>query len=52
MMVISLLAEGGRGQMRQRTEVPAAHQWKLEDLYPSDDAWHKAKGELGAGPAG
>ena len=46
MMVISLMAEGGPGQMRQRAEVPAAHQWKLEDLYASDDAWRQAKSDL------
>lgn len=46
MMVISLLAESGRGQMRERAEVPTGHQWRLEDLYPSDSVWRQAKDEL------
>jgi oligoendopeptidase F len=33
-------------QSRKRTEIPAEHKWKLEDLYPSDEAWNKAKQEL------
>ncbi len=32
--------------MRQRTDVPAAHQWRLEDLYPSGEAWRQAKTAL------
>ena len=43
---ISFFAEAGRGQMRQRADVPPEHQWRLEDLYPSDDAWKQAKDEL------
>ncbi len=46
MMVISWAAVEGRGQMQQRADIPAAHQWKLEDLYPSDDAWRQAKTDL------
>lgn len=46
MIVISLPAEGGRGQMRERAEVPGGHQWRLEDLYPSDQAWKQAKTDL------
>ncbi|HNS22051.1 MAG TPA: oligoendopeptidase F [Sedimentisphaerales bacterium] len=45
-MVISLSARGGWGQTLQRAEIPAAHQWKLEDLYPSDEAWRQAKTDL------
>jgi len=45
-MAISLSADMGRGQVQNRAEVPTAHQWKLEDLYPSDDAWRQAKTEL------
>ncbi|MHC4425188.1 MAG: oligoendopeptidase F [Planctomycetota bacterium] len=33
-------------QTRERSEVPAEHKWKLEDLYASDQAWNKAKQEL------
>ncbi len=30
-------------QTRDRSEVPVEYKWKLEDLYPSDQAWGKAK---------
>ncbi len=33
-------------QTRERSEVPIEYQWKLEDLYASDQAWNKAKEEL------
>lgn len=46
MMAISLSAQGGRGQMRQRADVPAREQWRIEDLYSCDDAWRQAKNEL------
>ena len=31
---------------RERSEIPAKETWKLEDLYPSDEAWNKAKEKL------
>ncbi len=46
MMAISWMAEGGRGQMRERAEVPDEHRWRLEDLYPSDSAWRQDKDAL------
>ncbi len=46
MMGISLFAADGRGQMRQRAEVPADETWRLEDLYASDQAWKQAKDGL------
>jgi oligoendopeptidase F len=33
-------------QTRERKEVPEEYQWKLEDLYASDQAWNEAKKEL------
>jgi len=33
-------------QTRERSEVPVKDRWKLEDLYPSDEAWNKAKEKL------
>jgi len=30
-------------QTRERAQVPAKYQWKLEDLYASDQVWNKAK---------
>ena len=43
---ISFFAEAGRAQMRQRAEIPPEHQWRLEDLYSSDEAWKQSKDEL------
>lgn len=45
MMAISW-AQSGRGQMQERAEIPTAHQWRLEDLYPSDAAWRQAKNDV------
>lgn len=28
-------------QVKKRTEVPVEHRWKLEDIFPSQDAWDK-----------
>jgi oligoendopeptidase F len=33
-------------QTRNRAEVPAEYQWRLEDLYGSDSAWRDAKDKL------
>jgi len=33
-------------QTRERSDIPAEHTWKLEDLYPSDEAWNKAREKL------
>lgn len=47
MVIFSAIATTeGRAQTRPRAEVPLAHQWRLEDLYPSDEAWREAKDEL------
>ena len=35
-------------QTRERAEVPIEYKWKLEDLYPSDQAWNQAKEKLAA----
>ncbi len=45
-MGISLFAVDGKGQMRQRSDVLAGEMWRLEDLYPSDQAWKQAKSDL------
>ena len=42
-MGVILFAADGRGQMRQRADVPAEHTWRLTDLYASDAAWRQAK---------
>ncbi|MFC1635427.1 oligoendopeptidase F [Planctomycetota bacterium] len=33
---------------RERSEIAAEFKWKLEDLYPSDQAWNEAKQQLAA----
>jgi hypothetical protein len=46
MILTPFLAAEAPAQMRQRSEVPAARQWRLADLCPSDQAWRQAKDEL------
>ncbi|WP_199622156.1 oligoendopeptidase F [Paenibacillus alkalitolerans] len=33
-------------QLPKRADVPAEHQWKLEDIYPSQEAWNKEYQEV------
>ena len=33
-------------QIRERTKVPVKHTWNLQDIYPSDRAWDKAKEKI------
>jgi len=33
-------------KIRERSEIATEYKWKLEDLYPSDEAWNKAKQEV------
>jgi oligoendopeptidase F len=35
-------------QTRERSEIAAQYKWNLKDLYPSDEAWNKAKQEIAA----
>lgn len=45
-VLVFCLSEAVSGQMRERSEIAPAHQWRLEDLYPSDQAWEQAKEAL------
>ncbi|MBN1360346.1 MAG: oligoendopeptidase F [Sedimentisphaerales bacterium] len=45
-VVFFCLTEGVSAQERERSEIAPAYQWKLEDLYPSDEAWEQAKNAL------
>lgn len=45
-VLVFCLSEIASGQMRERSDIAAAYQWKLEDLYASDQAWEQAKDEL------
>jgi oligoendopeptidase F len=33
-------------KIRERSEIAVEHKWNLEDLYPSDEAWNKAKQDI------
>lgn len=46
MILTPFLAAEAAAQMRQRSQVPTAQQWRLADLYPSNQAWRQAKDEL------
>jgi oligoendopeptidase F len=46
-LALLALAEGqAQGQTRDRGQVEARDTWKLEDIYPSDQAWDQARKEL------
>jgi len=45
--LLSTLA-GGPARARERSEIPEAYTWNLSDLYPSDEAWQKARDEARA----
>jgi oligoendopeptidase F len=43
---VAALGVSGAGQERDRSRIPDRFKWKIEDLYPSDDAWRAAKDKL------
>ncbi|MHC4519580.1 MAG: M3 family metallopeptidase, partial [Planctomycetota bacterium] len=45
-VLVFCLSELATGQMRERSDVAPAYQWKLEDLYVSDQAWEQAKADV------
>lgn len=45
-VLVFCLSEAVSGQMRERSAIAPPYQWKLEDLYVSDQAWEQAKEEL------
>ncbi len=45
-VVFFCLSEGVSAQTRERSEIAPAYQWKLEDMYSSDQAWEQAKDDL------
>lgn len=47
-VLVFCLSEVASGQVRDRSEIAETYQWKLEDLYPSDQAWEQAKEALAA----
>ncbi len=47
-VLVFCLSEAASGQMQERSEIAPAYQWRLEDLYPSDEVWEQAKEALAA----
>jgi len=45
-VLVFCLSEAASGQMKERSETAEVYQWRLEDLYSSDQAWEQAKEEL------
>jgi oligoendopeptidase F len=41
--IAGLLPTAAFPQTRDRADVPPEHTWKLEDIYPSEEAWNAAK---------
>ena len=39
-------ANSSLSQERDRSKIPEQYQWNLADIYPTDDAWKKAKEQL------
>src|SRR5437773_12115737 len=39
-------ANSSVSQERDRSKIPEQYQWNLADIYPTDDAWKKAKEQL------
>ncbi len=44
--VFALSQEPAKAETRERADVPDQYKWKLEDLYPTDQAWNTAKEEI------
>ncbi len=47
-MVMAFCQTQALSQTRERSGIAAENKWKLEDLYPSDQAWNEAKQQLAA----
>ena len=45
-MVLAFCQTEALSQTRERSQIATEGKWKLEDLYPSDQAWDQAKGQL------
>ncbi|MBN1909141.1 MAG: oligoendopeptidase F [Pirellulales bacterium] len=46
LLTLVILPAAVLGQARERAEAPVEQTWNLADIYPSDEAWAKAKDEL------
>jgi oligoendopeptidase F len=45
-VLVFCLSRSASAQTRDRAEVAPQYQWRLEDLYPSDAEWDRAKNDL------
>lgn len=45
-IVMALCQREALSQTRERSQIAAEDKWKLEDLYPSDQAWEQARQQL------
>jgi oligoendopeptidase F len=48
MVFLLAIAVVSYAQERDRNKIPDKYKWNLADIYPSDDAWKKAKDQLNA----
>ncbi len=44
--VFAVTQEPAKAETRERADVPDQYKWKLEDLYPTDQAWNTAKQQI------
>jgi oligoendopeptidase F len=47
-VLLTFFQSPASSQTRERSEIATQYKWNLEDLYPSDEAWNKAKQEIAA----
>ena len=45
-VLLTFFQSPASSQIRERSEIATQYKWNLKDLYPSDEAWDKAKDEL------
>ncbi len=46
LLLLAVFQTSVPAQSRDRADIPEKYTWKLEDIYPSDDAWAAAKGKI------
>jgi len=46
--LFALSQDQALAQTRERSTIQSKYRWKLEDVYPTDNAWRKAKDDLSA----
>ena len=46
LLIVMYMTNTGNSQSLNRDQVDTKDKWKLEDIYPTDDAWREAKKEV------